>query len=205
VVSGYHPRQHIHPYLCTVSVFSLPGVLTLVDKSQWKAQPTEGQLNKLVHPTKYVIVQHSATYSCKTNEGCEILMRSIQNNHINNDDIGDDIGYNFVIGGNGLVYEGRGWDTVGAHTRGWNSASIGVAFLGNFQKEVPNPAYFDALDCLIREGVRLKKLDENYRLVYAAQVQDTLSPGKHVNTQMKKHPHFYSVEDQLFVNDPSKE
>ena len=28
-----------------------------------------------------------------------------------------DIGYNFLIGGNGDVYEGRGWDKQGAHTK----------------------------------------------------------------------------------------
>lgn len=30
----------------------------------------------------------------------------------------DDIGYNFMIGGDGAVYEGRGWDSQGAHTKG---------------------------------------------------------------------------------------
>lgn len=30
----------------------------------------------------------------------------------------DDIGYNFLVGGDGSVYEGRGWDKQGAHTKG---------------------------------------------------------------------------------------
>jgi len=37
----------------------------------------------------------------------------------------DDIGYNFLIGENGLVYEGRGWKYVGAHRSGYNNRSIG--------------------------------------------------------------------------------
>jgi hypothetical protein len=32
-----------------------------------------------------------------------------------------DIGYSFLIGGDGNVYEGRGWDRLGAHTEGFNS------------------------------------------------------------------------------------
>lgn len=36
-----------------------------------------------------------------------------------------DIGYNFVVGEDGLVYEGRGWSTVGAHAPNFNSNSIG--------------------------------------------------------------------------------
>lgn len=29
-----------------------------------------------------------------------------------------DIAYNFLIGGDGAVYEGRGWDSEGSHTKG---------------------------------------------------------------------------------------
>jgi N-acetylmuramoyl-L-alanine amidase len=36
-----------------------------------------------------------------------------------------DIGYNFLIGEDGNVYEGRGWDEVGDHTFGYNFASLG--------------------------------------------------------------------------------
>lgn len=36
-----------------------------------------------------------------------------------------DIGYSFVIGEDGNVYEGRGWDTVGAHTLHHNTDGLG--------------------------------------------------------------------------------
>jgi N-acetylmuramoyl-L-alanine amidase len=37
----------------------------------------------------------------------------------------DDIGYNFLIGEDGHVYEGWGPDSIGAHTLGYNAISIG--------------------------------------------------------------------------------
>ena len=37
-----------------------------------------------------------------------------------------DIGYSFLIGGDGRVYEGRGWGRVGAHTYGYNSRAYGI-------------------------------------------------------------------------------
>jgi N-acetylmuramoyl-L-alanine amidase len=37
----------------------------------------------------------------------------------------DDIGYNFIVGEDGNVYEGRGWGIVGAHAPGFNSYSLG--------------------------------------------------------------------------------
>jgi N-acetylmuramoyl-L-alanine amidase len=49
------------------------------------------------------------------------------------DDLGyDDIGFNFVIGEDGNVYEGRGWDAVGAHTASYNTISIGICIIGDF-------------------------------------------------------------------------
>lgn len=46
-----------------------------------------------------------------------------------------DIGYNFVIGEDGNVYEGRGWDYVGAHAPGYNTQSIGICVIGDFSGE----------------------------------------------------------------------
>lgn len=47
----------------------------------------------------------------------------------------NDIGYNFLVGGDGAVYVGRGWDDEGAHTLGHNKRSIGIAFIGDFMKK----------------------------------------------------------------------
>lgn len=44
----------------------------------------------------------------------------------------NDIGYNFLIGGDGNVYEGRGWGKHGAHSSPYNSKSIGICIIGNF-------------------------------------------------------------------------
>lgn len=44
-----------------------------------------------------------------------------------------DIGYNFLVGEDGNVYEGRGWGKTGAHTVGYNSKSVGICFIGNFE------------------------------------------------------------------------
>lgn len=41
--------------------------------------------------------------------------------------------FSFLIGGDGNVYEGAGWHKVGAHTRGYNTRSLGIAFIGNYQ------------------------------------------------------------------------
>ena len=40
------------------------------------------------------------------------------------------IGYNFLVGENGEIFEGRGWHQ-GAATRGWNYRSISIAYVGS--------------------------------------------------------------------------
>lgn len=49
------------------------------------------------------------------------------------------IGYNFYVRRDGSVYQGRGWDTVGAHCAGFNSTSVGICFEGNYETEQDMP------------------------------------------------------------------
>ncbi|KAJ1518816.1 hypothetical protein ONE63_008156 [Megalurothrips usitatus] len=89
----------------------------------------------------------------------------------------DDIGYNFLVGGDGRVYEGRGWDSVGAHTLSWNRRSLGVALIGNFtEAAAPDRQAAAALE-LIRVGVGLGKLSAGHRLAAACQLRPYQSPG----------------------------
>jgi N-acetylmuramoyl-L-alanine amidase len=44
----------------------------------------------------------------------------------------NDIAFNFLIGDDGNVYEGRGWEVTGQHTPSFNEKSLGFAFIGNF-------------------------------------------------------------------------
>lgn len=68
---------------------------------------------------------------CHDEESCSAIARDYQNLHIDRNGW-EDIGYNFLIGEDGHVYEGRGWDKVGAHAPGYNFQSIGVCFMGDF-------------------------------------------------------------------------
>ena len=51
-----------------------------------------------------------------------------------------DIGYSFLVGGDGNVYEGRGWSYVGAHTQGYNSVAFAASMIGSFDSGFPNAA-----------------------------------------------------------------
>lgn len=41
----------------------------------------------------------------------------------------------FGIGGDGNIYEGRGFNVVGAHAPNYNNKSIGICLIGNWESE----------------------------------------------------------------------
>lgn len=41
--------------------------------------------------------------------------------------------YSFAVGGDGKVYEGRGFNVIGAHAPGYNDKSIGICLIGDWQ------------------------------------------------------------------------
>lgn len=107
----------------------------------------------------------------------------------------DDIAYNFLVGGDGLVYEGRGWDNQGAHTKGYNTDSICIAFIGTYSNDLPKNISINAAFELIDEGVKLKKLQENYKLYGARQLNGLESPGEKFYSVIKTWPHWTDKVD----------
>ncbi|GAB6169870.1 hypothetical protein JCM1393_23300 [Clostridium carnis] len=54
------------------------------------------------------------------------------------------IGYNFFVEKDGEIVEGRGYN-VGAHAKGNNIDSIGIAMAGNFDESVPADEQWESL------------------------------------------------------------
>lgn len=54
------------------------------------------------------------------------------------------VGYHYVINRDGTVVQTRHHDEEGAHCLGMNRSSIGVCFMGNFDKNLPTPAQENA-------------------------------------------------------------
>lgn len=91
--------------------------LRIVTRDEWIAQPPSNPLTDLQLPVSRVIIAHTAAEGCQTQEECMFQVRYIQTFHMDSMNW-DDIGYNFLVGGDGNVYEGRGWLKQGSHTKG---------------------------------------------------------------------------------------
>lgn len=82
----------------------------------------------------HLIVHHSA--GSNTNNDWAAVVKSIWHYHV--DVKGwDDIGYNWLIDPNGVLYQGRKDNVRGAHFSGHNTGTMGVCLLGNFHDASP--------------------------------------------------------------------
>lgn len=65
--------------------------------------------------------------------------------------LGHYIGYHYFIDKNGKVTQGRADNEEGAHTRGYNSISIGVCLAGNFDATDPTEKQIKSLTGLLKK------------------------------------------------------
>ncbi len=84
-----------------------------------------------------------------TKEANMEIVRGIQRFHQGPERNWDDIGYSFLIGADGSVFEGRGFRKVGAHTLGYNSRGYGVSFIGDYTNKLPPKATIEAFCNLV--------------------------------------------------------
>ncbi|GFY73297.1 peptidoglycan recognition protein, partial [Trichonephila inaurata madagascariensis] len=91
-----------------------------------------------------------------------------------------DIAYNFLVGGDGNVYEGRGWFHTGSHAVNYNTIALGLSFMGNFNKDKPNEAMLNATLNLIKCGVKKGYFSPTREIHGHRDVACTESPGNHL-------------------------
>uniref|UniRef100_A0A2K5TR02 Peptidoglycan recognition protein 3 n=1 Tax=Macaca fascicularis TaxID=9541 RepID=A0A2K5TR02_MACFA len=159
----------------------------IIKRSVWEARETH--CPKMNLPAKYVIIIHTAGTSCTVSTDCQTVVRNIQSFHMDTRNFCD-IGYHFLVGQDGGVYEGVGWHVQGSHTYGFNDIALGIAFIGYFVEKPPNAAALEAAQDLIQCAVVEGYLTPNYLLVGHSDVVSILSPGQALYNIISTWPHF---------------
>ncbi|OEV05784.1 peptidoglycan recognition protein [Streptomyces oceani] len=123
----------------------------LVERDAWHAD--EGLVReapKYLPEVRAVFVHHTnhpADYDCAD---VPRMLRALESAHVRAKGW-DDVGYQYVVDRCGTVYEGRGGGDAertvrGAHTKGFNRTTVGIAALGDFSAGEPVPrAMLDAI------------------------------------------------------------
>ncbi|RWS18622.1 peptidoglycan recognition protein-like protein [Leptotrombidium deliense] len=105
-----------------------------------------------------------------------------------------DIGYSFLIGGDGKVYEGRGWGVEGAHTLGYNRNGIGISFIGDFTNVTPSNNMLNAAKALIACGVKSGKIKSTYQLHGHRDAGSTACPGNKLYAIIKTWKNYRKIK-----------
>uniref|UniRef100_A0A8C2MXT9 Peptidoglycan recognition protein 3 n=3 Tax=Cricetulus griseus TaxID=10029 RepID=A0A8C2MXT9_CRIGR len=195
IQNGYLSPRYIQPLLlkeetCLIPQHSeMPRKVcpSIIPRSAWEARETHCPQMNL--PAKFVIIIHTAGRSCNESVDCLVRVRDTQSFHIDNQDFCD-IAYHFLVGQDGEVYEGVGWNIEGSHTYGYNDIAFGIAFMGNFVEKPPNAAALEAAQDLIRCAVAEGYLTPDYLLMGHSDVSNVLSPGQALYDIIKTWPHF---------------
>lgn len=115
-------------------------------------------------------------------------MRGLQSAHFV--DGNNDVNTNFAVGGNGMVYEGRGW-TVQTQTRDdLNARVFAITLLGNFQDTLPSQPQMNALRLLVECGIGRGAISREYRFIGHRQTSMTPCPGDALFQYMQSWPRF---------------
>ncbi|XP_062128687.1 peptidoglycan-recognition protein LC isoform X1 [Drosophila sulfurigaster albostrigata] len=172
---GEDTRQSI-PINSPIDEVNIGGglVLRYVPRAVWLAQPPQKELPSLSLPVPMVILLPTNSENCSTQAQCVFKVRFLQTFNIESERR-DDISFNFLIGGDGNVYIGRGWDLVGAHLNGYNTRSVSFAYIGTFQHQAPSPKQLNVTRLLLEDGVNRGKIAPNYKLVGASTLEPTIT------------------------------
>ena len=124
--------------------------LVIVPRDQWGARPPNhlaanefGVTNDPTNPAWYVypdnladiystVAIHHSAILLATNE----TMPDVQDLHMNTN-FWADVGYHYAIDKDGIIYEGRDIHVRGASVAGYNTGTIGVCVMGNFEVDLP--------------------------------------------------------------------
>ncbi|NKY13309.1 peptidoglycan recognition protein family protein [Streptomyces somaliensis] len=126
----------------------------IVPRTAWRAQAVStAPAARYAPAVRAAVIHHTSTpngYDCAS---VPATLRDLYAGHAYGRDW-DDIGYNFLVDACGTIYEGRagGVDraVVGAHTKGFNEGTVGIAAIGTFSPgtRVPEPM-IDAIARLV--------------------------------------------------------
>lgn len=133
----------------------------VVPRRAWGAEASKTTLEP--HVPKRIIVHHSyqptaGQYLSKTRfDDRALIVKRIQKYHML-DRGWADIGYHFLIGPDGVIFEGREFGMIGSHCGGvppagvrrifGNTGSIGICLLGNYDEETPPEVMLDSFAVL---------------------------------------------------------
>uniref|UniRef100_A0A6P7FTR3 Peptidoglycan-recognition protein LE-like isoform X3 n=1 Tax=Diabrotica virgifera virgifera TaxID=50390 RepID=A0A6P7FTR3_DIAVI len=127
-------------------------------------------------PVDLVVIKQTGDRFCESEEVCKALTLKIQTLHMTTMNYSD-IGYNFLIGGDGNIYIGRSFGVHNEHMH----KTIDIAIHGNFYFDQFYDYMQNSTKNILDAGLEMGYISQNFSLVCHNQTElGVSSPGRNV-------------------------
>jgi flagellar hook assembly protein FlgD len=167
---------------------SLTSAPTIHTRAEWGADESMRRAAPLYAPSvQMVFVHHTATSNDYTESQVPSILRSIYAYHVQANGW-NDIGYNYLVDRFGQIWEGRYGgitsNVVGAQTLGFNTGSVGIAYIGDGQSTPLTDAARAALVSLISWRLDLAHVDPRGTTEMVSGGNPKYAAGTHVTLRV---------------------
>ncbi|MFE9772566.1 FG-GAP-like repeat-containing protein [Streptomyces sp. NPDC005931] len=154
----------------------------VITQAEWGASTDYDGTPSYGTEIKAAVIHHTGvdgdnTLSCAESRA---RMRSLQQAHFERGYY--DLGYNFVVDKCGQIFEGRsgGMDlpVVGAHNVGFNTDTLGISYIGNYESARPSRAALDAIARVVAWKFGMYGIDPTGRVTLTSGVDAGVSGNK---------------------------
>ncbi|XP_054261657.1 peptidoglycan-recognition protein SC2-like [Macrosteles quadrilineatus] len=181
---------------------------TIITRGQWGAEkplkegePIEGEVSTLV-------LKFTQTQTCSTKKDCIERVKEVQKRHMEEEGL-PDIQHNFLIGGDGNVYEGRGFNTYPVYSEEEENfkplvnSAFEIAFIGKISDK-PSMKMLKSLAGVVMKGMEEKKITKDVKKIkpYIIHGKDVMmlkdKKGSHKDTKqlIKEYKELLEKEEQ---------
>ncbi|XP_066250164.1 peptidoglycan-recognition protein SC1a/b-like isoform X2 [Euwallacea similis] len=177
---------------CDQDIKTTSPPIHVVCRQKWGARPAIRRFSQ-GEQAPLVVISDTASIKCFNEDECGNVTSSTQRSYIDSKGWYD-IPYSFLIGGDGVVYEGRGWNTQARLKRlqsEYNDQTVLLAFIGTFDTDRASQLQVTTCQRLIEGGVKLGHIHKDYKLLGVKQLYEEVdSPGEALFQQIKNWTHW---------------
>ncbi|XP_054265379.1 peptidoglycan-recognition protein SB2-like [Macrosteles quadrilineatus] len=138
--------------------------LRIVYRQEWGAAMNDPEMQLIGGAAvPYVLLTFTNTDPCEDNDTCMRTVKELQTKHMNEGL--EDIQWNFMVGGTGRVYEGRGWEICAdkdVEFEQYHKKSIDIAYIGRYGENHVTPLMEEAVNKFVKIGIDEFYIDPDF-------------------------------------------
>ena len=157
---------------------------TIVKRSAWTDLPVKGNNNPMGTVTR-ITIHHTGEHGNWADLPDTEIVQRIEKYHRNEKEWAA-IGYHFLVGKDGRIYEGRPARYQGAHVSTQNENNLGISVIGDFTDRLPSDRQLSALTSFLNDQRRLYGVGKS-RVYGHRDLHASLCPGAILYAWVKRY------------------